>query len=65
MSEKDTKPTPESTIYKRPLSPAELRVLLLMRSLQPFERIEIKLADDAKTLMVTHDAKVRESFPLD
>jgi len=45
------------------LSPVEQKVLLLVRNLKPFERIEIKYDKQGEITVVVHST-VREVFPV-
>lgn len=47
---------------KDELSPLELRVLMLLRKLKPFEKLEVKY-DKAGEITVLHTAILREVFP--
>lgn len=47
------------------LSPAEQRVILAMRALRPYERIEIKLDENSPhRLAVVVSSTVKEVFPV-
>jgi len=49
-----------------PLSAAERKAIMLMRSLEPYQKIEIKLVDNKQgKVSVTLNATVREDFPTD
>lgn len=46
------------------LTPAEERILDLVRSLKPYERIEIKLQDNQQGLLsITTTGTTKETFP--
>ena len=48
------------------LSPAELRIVLLLRTLRPYERIEIKLSDNEPgNVSIIVFSTLKEVFPLD
>lgn len=47
-----------------PLSPAERKVVFLMRNLQPYDKIEIKLKDhELGNISVVSTSTTKEDFP--
>lgn len=53
----DAKPTHDDE-----LTPLELRVLMLLRALKPFERLEIRY-DKQGEVKVVHQSTITETFP--
>ena len=45
------------------LSPLELRVLMMLRKLKPFERLEVKYEKQGE-IKVTHYSTLQEVFPV-
>lgn len=56
----------DATPPKKPieLTPLELRVLLLLRALKPYEKIEVKYEKQGE-IKVTHQCTVQEVFPVE